>query len=226
MYALKRVIRRFVRVIVKPAALAVEFKLSPDLTGPVLSLVIFLISSMGMSWAKFTKTIEIGGTFIWSPTTSLIELSIYILEAASIILVTTMFLAIISRHKDLKTFALCSLYVLIPMSLGRLASIPLIMMTGNIVVDYTTATNTTMSEALFLALNRWGRENWLLVLLINVSANLVPSIWAMLIQSLLAVRILNVKGNAVFLILAAWISIELVLIPIANAAAYGLKIMI
>ncbi len=225
MYRVKRASRRVIRTLTKPAALAVEYKLSPDLMGPALSLAIFIAGSMSSSWARFSKMVEIGGSFIWTPFINLTELAIYLMEAGSLIVVTTMFLAIAARHEDLKTFALCSLYMLIPLGLGRFATIPLILMSGRIVVDYT-ATNSTVGEAIFTGISRWSHENWLPALVVNLVGNLIPSIWAMLIQSLFAMKMLRIRGNAVFLILAAWISVELILVPILNAAAYGLKIPI
>jgi len=209
-----------IRTIMKPRALINEYIVAPDRLGPSIALLLFLLSSILRSYTLFTRISNIALTH----NVLLLELMIYCVEAASLVLIPTAFVSILSPERSYKKYIYVSMYILFILALWRLISSSIIVLGSHTRLSEEILTNKTYYQALYLGLEKWGKENSLIMILSRIIGDVIPGVWGIILQSTASTYILKTRGSSVFMITAAWIAVEMIFIPVITAALYGLPI--
>ena len=218
--SLKRAIRRLVRIVTKPEALINEYVVAPDILGPNIALLLFIVLSVLRSYILFTRLSNITLTYH----VLLLELVIYCIEAASLILIPTAFVSILSPEKNYRKFIYISMYILFILAIWRAISSSIIALGPHTKLGKEVFVNRTYYQVLYFGLEKWGKENSLIMIFSRIVGDVIPGVWGIILQSTASARILKARGSSIFMVTAAWIAVEMIFVPVITAALYGLPI--
>lgn len=223
--SIKRIFRRIYRSIFKPTALAEEYKHIPDIAGPLFVLFIFIASHLLRMLAMSSRISEL--TIYSASLRFYIDNTLIgLIEGLMLPLITLILVSLISKGGRYKDLLFIFFYTLSIMCIGRLLSVPIILLAPISHIDESVKT-LNPPLAFQRAIIEWSRINWAFSLASKIIGDVIPSIWAMLLISRLTINFIEVNPRSViFMVISAWIAVEMLIMPVISAVVYGASLTI